>query len=156
MLNNEKLKQVDIIRYVIDEIKKGNLIFFEVKKSHGATPSKKACGPMLAAQISENITFRPPMWDGNRMNLLSGGYLMMDPNNPTNIYGITEAKFFRTYTNAPEEFYNSNNISDRWTRSELEYYFAGLDRKTEVSLDTYLKVSAYIGYRDNQDKLKLQ
>ena len=155
MTNSREFKSVDIIKYVIEEIRKGNLVFFEVKKSQGVTPSKKICGPMLTAQVSEDITFEPPMWDGNKMNLLSGGYLIMDPYNPTNIYGVNEVQLLMNYSNAPEEFYNSNNISERWTRRELEDLFAGVDRKTEISLDTYLIVSAYLGYNDYQDKLGL-
>ena len=156
MKNKGEFKSVDIIKYVIEEIRKGNLVFFEVKKTQGVTPSNKVCGPMLAAQIGEDITFEPPMWDGNKMDLSSGGYVMMDPYNPTNIYGVTEVQLLMNYTNAPGEFYNNYNISDKWTRRELEDLFAGVDRKTEISLDTYLRVSAYLGYNDYQDKLGLK
>jgi hypothetical protein len=214
MSDKEQLKQVDIIKYVIEEIKNGNLVFSEVKKfqriiakqgtlgeeiqtvladgtieteprkikldestgqpdwivqnvngpekwivtdkvfkkkyeldSESQGLFKPKGGPMLGAQINESITFNPPMWGGDSMNLLAGGYIMMDPNNATDIYGIAEAEFEKTYAPAPEEVYSG--INSNWTRNELEYYFAGLDPKTIITLETYLKLSAYIGYIDS-------
>lgn len=220
MIDNNQLKNVDIIEYVIKGIRKGNLVFSEVKKFQRITAKqgilgeeiqtvltdgtieteprkikldentgqldwivqningpekwiitdkvfkkkyesdseaqglfKPKGGPMLAAQVNESITFNPPMWGGDSMNLYAGGYIMMDPNNATDIYGIAEAEFGKTYAPAPKEVYG--NIYHNWTRNELEYYFAGLDQKTILSLETYLKISACIGYRDSSELMKL-
>lgn len=54
-------------------------------------------GPMLAAQISENITFAPPMWGGDIQNINAGGFLLMDPSNKEDVYGIGEEEFYNTY-----------------------------------------------------------
>lgn len=54
-------------------------------------------GPMLAAQINENITFEPPMWGGDIQNINAGAYLLMDPTNMQDIYGIGEEEFYNTY-----------------------------------------------------------
>ena len=54
-------------------------------------------GPMLAAQISENIQITPPNWGGDIQKINAGGYLLMDPTNPTDVYGIGEDEFKKTY-----------------------------------------------------------
>ena len=60
-------------------------------------------GPMLAAQISEDITFAPPMWGGDIQNINAGGYLLMDPTNPEDVYGIGEEEFYNTYAFVEEK-----------------------------------------------------
>lgn len=52
-------------------------------------------GPMNAAQISEPISFRAP-W-GEQMNIDKGGYILGDPNNPADMYGISQKDFDSTY-----------------------------------------------------------
>jgi len=52
-------------------------------------------GPMNAAQINEPISFTAP-W-GERMNVDKGGYILQDPNNPNDIYGISGKDFDSTY-----------------------------------------------------------
>ena len=54
-------------------------------------------GPMLAAQISESLQITPPNWGGDIQKIKEGGYLLMDPTNPTDIYGIGEEEFKNTY-----------------------------------------------------------
>lgn len=51
--------------------------------------------PMDAAQIHEPISFIAP-W-GQRMNIDDGGYILQDPTNPTDIYGISREDFDNTY-----------------------------------------------------------
>lgn len=52
-------------------------------------------GPMNAAQINEPISFTAP-W-GERMNVDKGGYILQDPNNPNDAYGISGKDFDSTY-----------------------------------------------------------
>lgn len=52
-------------------------------------------GPMNAAQINEPISFTAP-W-GEKMNIDKGGYILQDPNNPNDIYGISGKDFDSTY-----------------------------------------------------------
>jgi hypothetical protein len=52
-------------------------------------------GPMNATQINEPISFNAP-W-GERMNIDKGGYLLQDPNNINDIYGISQKDFDNTY-----------------------------------------------------------
>ena len=52
-------------------------------------------GPMNAAQINEPISFTAP-W-GEKMNVDKGGYILQDPNNPNDIYGISGKDFDATY-----------------------------------------------------------
>lgn len=59
-------------------------------------------GPMNAAQINEPISFTAP-W-GERMNIDKGGYILQDPNNPNDIYGISGKDFDSTYR------FNENRI----------------------------------------------
>ncbi len=54
--------------------------------------------PMLAAQVSEDIEITPPMWGGDIQRVNAGGFLLMDPTNPTDIYAIGETEFHDTYT----------------------------------------------------------
>lgn len=54
-------------------------------------------GPMLAAQISENLEITPPNWRGDIQRIKAGDYLLMDPTNPTDIYGCEEEVFHKTY-----------------------------------------------------------
>lgn len=53
--------------------------------------------PMLAAQISEDIEITPPMWGGDIQRVNAGGFLLMDPTNPTDIYAIGQDEFYGTY-----------------------------------------------------------
>lgn len=50
---------------------------------------------MNAAQINEPISFTAP-W-GEKMNIDKGGYILQDPNNPNDIYGISGKDFDSTY-----------------------------------------------------------
>ena len=52
-------------------------------------------GPMNAAQINEPISFTAP-W-GEKMNIDKGGYILQDPNNPNDAYGISGKDFDDTY-----------------------------------------------------------
>lgn len=52
---------------------------------------------MLAAQIGDSVEFEPPLWRGDIQRVNAGGYLIMDPENPSNIYGIGEEEFHTTY-----------------------------------------------------------
>ncbi len=54
-------------------------------------------GPMLAAQIGDDLEFAPPMWGGDIQRVNAGGYLLMDPANPTDVYAIGEDEFNDTY-----------------------------------------------------------
>lgn len=54
-------------------------------------------GPMMVAQISDDLEFEPPKWGGDVQRINAGGYLVMDPSNPTDIYGIGEKEFLETY-----------------------------------------------------------
>ena len=54
-------------------------------------------GIMLASQISENLEITPPNWGGATQKINSGGYLLMDPTNPVDVYGIGEEEFKNTY-----------------------------------------------------------
>ena len=64
-------------------------------------------GPMLAAQVDEDIEFAPPMWGGDKQRINAGGYLLMDPTNPTDVYGIGEEEFNDTY-----QFTSKTNVFD--------------------------------------------
>lgn len=52
-------------------------------------------GPMNAAQVNEPISFKAP-W-GEQMNIGKGGYILQDPNNPNDIYGISQKDFDSSY-----------------------------------------------------------
>ena len=52
-------------------------------------------GPMNAAQINEPISFTAP-W-GEQMNIDKGGYILQDPSNPEDAYGVSEKDFNSTY-----------------------------------------------------------
>lgn len=52
-------------------------------------------GPMNATQINEPISFTAP-W-GEKMSIDKGGYILQDPNNPNDIYGISGKDFDSTY-----------------------------------------------------------
>ena len=54
-------------------------------------------GPMLAAELQETIEFQPPMWGGDTQTIKAGGFLLMDPTNNKDIYGIGREEFFDTY-----------------------------------------------------------
>lgn len=67
------------------------------RKYERDTPStyKPKGGPMNATQINEPISFTAP-W-GEQMNIDAGGYILQDPNNPNDIYGISQQDFDSTY-----------------------------------------------------------
>ena len=72
------------------------------KKKYEIDPSENGIykpkgGIMLAAQISEDLEITPPNWGGYTQNINSNGYLLMDPTNPTDVYGIGEEEFNNTY-----------------------------------------------------------
>ena len=71
-------------------------------------------GPMNAAQINEPISFTAP-W-GERMNIDKGGYILQDPNNPDDAYGISGEDFNNTY-----KFNESKNMKQviKLTESDL-------------------------------------
>lgn len=50
---------------------------------------------MNATQINEPISFEAP-W-GEPMNIDKGGYILQDPNNINDIYGISQKDFDNTY-----------------------------------------------------------
>lgn len=52
-------------------------------------------GPMLAAQVNEPISFNAP-WN-EKMNIDKGGYILQDPNNKNDAYGISGKDFDNTY-----------------------------------------------------------
>jgi hypothetical protein len=54
-------------------------------------------GPMIAVQVQEDLTFQPPNWGGYTQTLNADGFLLMDPNNPIDIYGIGKDEFDQTY-----------------------------------------------------------
>jgi len=67
---------------------------YERDPSNGGTYKPKG-GPMNAAQINEPISFTAP-W-GEKMNVDKGGYILQDPDNPNDIYGISGKDFDSTY-----------------------------------------------------------
>ena len=69
-------------------------------------------GPMNAAQINEPISFTAP-W-GEKMNIDKGGYILQDPNNPNDIYGISGKDFDSTYR------FDENRILRQIIKESLE------------------------------------
>ena len=67
---------------------------YELEKDNIYRPKNNI---MLAAQIKENIIIKPPKWNGDIQRLNSGSYLLLDPNNQNDIYGIGELEFNNTY-----------------------------------------------------------
>lgn len=67
---------------------------YEQDPSQGGIYKPKG-GPMNATQINEPISFNAP-W-GERMNIDKGGYLLQDPNNVNDVYGISQKDFDNTY-----------------------------------------------------------
>ena len=70
-------------------------------------------GPMNAAQISEPISFKAP-W-GEQMNIGKGGYILQDPNNVDDMYGISGEDFDNTYK------FNDANLEEAVTRAIRKY-----------------------------------
>ncbi len=60
-------------------------------------------GPMLAVQIKEDLEITPPNWGGDIQKINAGGYLLMDPENSNDIYGIGEEEFLITYKFVEQE-----------------------------------------------------
>ena len=54
-------------------------------------------GKMLAVEVTENIEITPPNWGGEKQVINKGGYLLIDPNNTRDIYGIGRDEFNNTY-----------------------------------------------------------
>jgi hypothetical protein len=69
-------------------------------------------GPMNAVQIDEPISFTAP-W-GEKMNIDKGGYILQDPNNPNDIYGISGKDFDLTYR------FDENRILRQIIKESLE------------------------------------
>lgn len=83
-------------------------------------------GPMNAAQINEPISFTAP-W-GETMNIDKGGYILQDPTNPNDIYGISGKDFDNTYKfNENKTIYNRNI-------SENKHYKANRNMKQTIRL----------------------
>ena len=104
-------------------------------------------GPMLAARLNENVSFAPPNWNGDIINVLAGGCIVMDPANPTDIYGIDGDVYDLTYAPATGELYGE--IHPTWSRDELDSLFLSNSDENSISLEDYLKISACTGYRDS-------
>lgn len=68
---------------------------YEQDPSLGGNVYKPKGGPMNAAQINEPISFTTP-W-GEQMNIDKGGYILQDPNNKEDVYGISGRDFHDTY-----------------------------------------------------------
>lgn len=78
---------------------------YEQDPSNSGTYKPKG-GPMNAAQINEPISFTAP-W-GEKMNVDKGGYILQDPNNPNDIYGISGKDFDSTYKFNENKQYKTN------------------------------------------------
>ena len=117
-------RKVDILKYVSEGVINGSLVFkrarkfqriiarqgkvgeevstvladgtIEVEKNNEGIYKPKGSA-MLAAQISEDLEITPPNWGGAIQKINSGGYLLMNPQNPKDIYGIGEEEFNNTY-----------------------------------------------------------
>lgn len=72
-------------------------------------------GPMNAVQVNEPISFPHPWEQGKTFNLDKGGYLMQDPNNPSDMYGISGKDFDGTY-----KFNESKNVKKMVKINEQE------------------------------------
>ncbi|MEE3343068.1 MAG: hypothetical protein VZS44_03155 [Bacilli bacterium] len=86
------------------------------KKKYEADPEQEGVfkpkgGPMLAAQISENLQITPPKWGGDIQKINAGGYLLMDPTDPSDVYGIGEEEFNNTYKFTEEQKQKSLNLN---------------------------------------------
>ena len=103
-------------------------------------------GPMLAAKLSEDVIFQPPMWGGETIKVASNGFIMMDPSNAKDIYGIGQEEFAKSYELAVGSVYDA--IHPTWTKEELETYFSNRKSLMPMKLEDYLKISACIGYRN--------
>lgn len=53
-------------------------------------------GPLVAAQIPEDITFVSPM-NGDIQSIKVDGFLLMDPTNLEKVYGMEKEDFYSTY-----------------------------------------------------------
>lgn len=53
-------------------------------------------GPMYASQVQDDVAFPNP-WGQGHMNVDKGGYMMQDPNNPSDTYGIQKGDYDSTY-----------------------------------------------------------
>lgn len=53
-------------------------------------------GPMYASKVHDNVAFPNP-WGQGHMNVDSGGYMMQDPKNKRDTYGIQDTDFNGTY-----------------------------------------------------------
>jgi len=94
-LNRLRLSKEEVLK----QLKDGTLALDEVFPSMSdltKTAFTKG-GPMNATKVTEDIIFQPPMWGGEEMTLKKGGYILQDPTNPKDIYGVAEDVFLRTY-----------------------------------------------------------
>ena len=78
-------------------IMKPNVLAKKYVKTDKPGIFKPKGGPMLAAELHETIEFQPPMWGGDTQTVKAGGFLLMDPSNNKDIYGIGKEEFFDTY-----------------------------------------------------------
>jgi len=63
-------------------------------------------GPMNATKLNQDVKFKAP-W-GEEMKIKKGGYLLQDPKNKSDIYGISGEDFKKTY-----KFNNKPTLIDR-------------------------------------------
>lgn len=83
----------------------------------GKNVYRPAGKPMLAYEISEPISFTAP-W-GEVMYIDRGGYLMQDPDNQNDIYGISAKDFAGTYK-FQESGQRANGLGEAYLRKVIE------------------------------------
>lgn len=69
-------------------------------------------GPMLASKVHDDVAFPNP-WGQGHMNVDKGGYMMQDPNNPSDTYGIQKGDYDSTYKEINEETKQKVNINEK-------------------------------------------
>ena len=82
-------------------------------------------GPMYASKVHDDIAFPNP-WGQGHMNVDKGGYMMQDPNNPSDTYGIQQGDYDSTY--APINEQTINRIVSETVRKNLKEGFRDLFR----------------------------
>ena len=104
---------------------------------------------MNAAQINEPISFTAP-W-GEKMNVDKGGYILQDPNNPNDIYGISGKDFDSTYRFNENKQYNKN----RNIKQTIRLRESDLHKIVKESVKRVLKEDKTIKIAPDSDEIKL-
>jgi hypothetical protein len=93
---------------------------------------------MIAIPVHEDITFQPPNWGGDIQTINAGGYLLMDPTNPIDIYGIGENEIWVTYadTEKPAVQVLTETLEKLGSEKTPEDVMrASFERNSEFSID---------------------